>query len=125
MVLWPQVKLYFMIGLPGETDTDVLGIVETIEWLQRECRYGKHHLAVNVTISNFTPKAHTPFQWHSVSTSEFKQKQNMLKRAFKRLYMVRKSPVNSSLVSGLVFFNLKDALNCTGGITQASSVFFF
>lgn len=35
---WRQVKLYFMIGLPGETDADVLGIAETVEWLQRECR---------------------------------------------------------------------------------------
>ena len=36
---------------------------------------GRFHLAVNVTISNFTPKPHTPFQWHSVSTAEFKRKQ--------------------------------------------------
>lgn len=35
---WRSVKLYFMIGLPGETDADVLGIAETIEWLQKECR---------------------------------------------------------------------------------------
>ena len=70
-----QIKLYFMIGLPGETDADVLGIAETIEWLQRECRTGRWHLAVNVTISNFTPKPHTPFQWHSVSTAEFARKQ--------------------------------------------------
>jgi len=39
-----------MIGLPGETDADVMGIAETVEWLQRECRQGKWHLAVNVTI---------------------------------------------------------------------------
>ena len=72
---WRQIKLYFMIGLPGETDADVMGIAETIEWLQRECRQGKWHLAVNVTISNFSPKPHTPFQWHSVSTQEFLRKQ--------------------------------------------------
>ena len=41
---------YFMIGLPGETDEDVLGIAETIGWLQQEVRQGKWHLAVNVTI---------------------------------------------------------------------------
>lgn len=58
----PQVKLYFMIGLPGETDEDVLGIADTIRWLQRSCRQGPLHLAVHVTISNFTPKPHTPFQ---------------------------------------------------------------
>jgi hypothetical protein len=36
---WKQVKLYFMIGLPGETDEDVMGIVDTIQWIQRECRW--------------------------------------------------------------------------------------
>ena len=35
-------------GLPGETDEDVLGIAETIEWLQRECRTGRWHLAVRI-----------------------------------------------------------------------------
>lgn len=59
-----HVKLYFMIGLPGETDADVLGIAETVAWLQRECRRGRQHLAVSITVSNFTPKPHTPFQWH-------------------------------------------------------------
>jgi radical SAM superfamily enzyme YgiQ (UPF0313 family) len=72
---WRQCKLYFMIGLPGETDEDVMGIAETVEWLQRECRQGKYHLAVNVTISNFSPKPHTCFMWHSVATSEFLRKQ--------------------------------------------------
>ena len=32
---WRNVKLYFMIGLPGETDADVLGIAETVDWLQK------------------------------------------------------------------------------------------
>jgi radical SAM family uncharacterized protein len=67
---WDKVKLYFMIGLPGETDEDVLGIAETMRWLQRECgSRGRKRMSFNVTISNFTPKPHTPFQWHSVSKS--------------------------------------------------------
>lgn len=57
-----QVKLYFMIGLPGELDEDVLGIVDTVRWLQAECRNDRWFMAVHVTISNFTPKPHTPFQ---------------------------------------------------------------
>ncbi|MGI0482405.1 TIGR03960 family B12-binding radical SAM protein [Geminocystis sp. CENA526] len=80
---WNQVKLYFMIGLPGETDEDVIGIVETIKWLRQECRHlSNRRLDFNVTISNFTPKPHTPFQWHSVSTSEFMRKRNILKDEF-------------------------------------------
>lgn len=83
---WDKVKLYFMIGLPGETDADVLGIVETLYWLRRECSGPKRkRLDFNITISNFTPKPHTPFQWHSVSTTEFKRKQELLKDAFKPL----------------------------------------
>jgi radical SAM-linked protein len=83
---WNRVKLYFMIGLPGETDADVLGIAETIRWLQRECRgKGKKPLGFTVTISNFTPKPHTPFQWHSVSTAEFERKQSMLRQEFRTI----------------------------------------
>ncbi len=81
---WDRVKLYFMIGLPGETDVDVLGIVETVQWLQQECRQPQRRpLGMNLTISNFTPKPHTPFQWHSVSTAEFLRKQALLKEAFR------------------------------------------
>ncbi|AFZ48186.1 Protein of unknown function DUF2344 [Cyanobacterium stanieri PCC 7202] len=89
---WNQVKLYFMIGLPGETDEDVLGIVETVKWLRQECRHlSNKRLNFNITISNFTPKPHTPFQWHSVSTSEFLRKRDLLKDAF---YPVRGVKVN-------------------------------
>lgn len=87
---WDKIKLYFMIGLPGETDADVLGIAETVSWLQRECRgKGRKPLNFNLTISNFTPKPHTQFQWHSVSTTEFKRKQNLLRQEFRRIKGVK------------------------------------
>ncbi|QDL07643.1 B12-binding domain-containing radical SAM protein [Brasilonema octagenarum UFV-E1] len=87
---WDKIKLYFMIGLPGETDADVLGIAETVSWLKRECRAkGRRPLSFNLTISNFTPKPHTPFQWHSVSTAEFKRKQELLRQAFRRFKDVK------------------------------------
>jgi radical SAM-linked protein len=75
-----------MIGLPGETDADVLGIAETLRWLQRECTAkDRKRLGFTVTISNFTPKPHTPFQWHSVSTSEFERKQELLRQEFRTI----------------------------------------
>jgi radical SAM family uncharacterized protein/radical SAM-linked protein len=78
---WEKVKLYFMIGLPGETDLDIIGIAETVRWLRQECRVPKKKpLEFTITISNFTPKPHTPFQWHSVSTSEFLRKQKLLRQ---------------------------------------------
>ena len=87
---WSKVKLYFMIGLPGETDVDVVGIVDTVRWLRRECsQISNKRLNFNITISNFTPKPHTPFQWHSVSTSEFRRKQELLKSEFRRLRGVK------------------------------------
>ncbi|XGV96804.1 MAG: TIGR03936 family radical SAM-associated protein [Leptolyngbya sp. BL-A-14] len=83
---WEKIKLYFMIGLPGETDVDVVGIAETVRWLQQECSArGRKRPFFNLTISNFTPKPHTPFQWHSVSTAEFVRKQCLLQEEFRRL----------------------------------------
>ena len=79
-----KVKLYFMIGLPGETDADVLGIAETCRALQQQCG-DLGRLSLNLTISNFTPKPHTPFQWHSVSTAEFERRQQLLKGALRQL----------------------------------------
>jgi radical SAM-linked protein len=83
---WSKLKLYFMIGLPGETDVDILGIAETLRWLQRECSTkGRKPLSFTVTISNFTPKPHTPFQWHSVSMTEFERKQQILRQEFRQI----------------------------------------
>ncbi len=83
---WGRVKLYFMIGLPGETDVDVLGIAETVRWLRQSCTLqGRRPLTFNITISNFTPKPHTPFQWHSVSTEEFRRKQRLLRAEFSQM----------------------------------------
>ena len=79
-----RVKLYFMIGLPGESDADVQGIADTCRSLQQQCR-DLGRLELNLTISNFTPKPHTPFQWHSVSTAEFLRRQQLLRGALRGL----------------------------------------
>ncbi len=61
---WKLVKLYFMVGLPTETDEDIEAIADLaykVSGLRKEVKgmYGN----VNVTISPFVPKSHTPFQW--------------------------------------------------------------
>ncbi len=87
---WDKVKLYFMIGLPGETDADVIGIAETLALLLRECKpSSRRKLRLTVTISNFTPKPHTPFQWFRVDYGEIVRKQELLKREFRKLRGVR------------------------------------
>ncbi len=61
---WRRLKLYFMIGLPTETQQDVLAIPDLCETLLRNVRGGRGSaLQLNVTISPFVPKPHTPFQW--------------------------------------------------------------
>ena len=90
---WRNVKLYFMIGLPGETDADVLGIAETVDWLQKTVAGNKarkrDRLILTLTLSNFTPKPHTPFQWHSVSTEEFARRGALLKEALGKVPNVK------------------------------------
>jgi radical SAM family uncharacterized protein len=67
---WKRVKLYFLIGLPTETDEDTLGIVA----LAKQCvAIGKrYHNSVTVTASvgGFVPKVQTPFQWFGQNTIE-------------------------------------------------------
>jgi radical SAM family uncharacterized protein len=61
---WNHLKLYFMIGLPMETAADIAGIVETAKQVSRIGKEVRGRPAdVNVTISPFIPKPHTPFQW--------------------------------------------------------------
>ena len=101
---WQTVKLYFMIGLPGETDADVLGIAETVRWLQRECNSRKRRLRFNITVSNFTPKPHTPFQWHSVSTAEFRRRQQLLREALRPLRGIKTNlPLHIELMRDAAF----------------------
>src|SRR5512136_2195689 len=61
---WNVLKLYFMIGLPTETDEDLDGIVRLAnELFSRGRRFSKRHVQLNVSVSTFVPKPHTPFQW--------------------------------------------------------------
>ncbi|WP_395653863.1 TIGR03960 family B12-binding radical SAM protein [Phycicoccus elongatus] len=62
---WRQVKLYFMCGLPTETDEDVLQIAELAKKVIETGRKvsGRNDIRCTVSIGGFVPKAHTPFQW--------------------------------------------------------------
>ena len=62
---WRAIKLYFMIGLPGETDEDVDAIVDLAYDVSAQ-RGGKGG-DVNVAVSSFVPKPHTPFQWEPMA----------------------------------------------------------
>ncbi len=67
-----SVKLYFMCGLPGERPVDLDGIIEmseTIAQIGKEER-GRYP-RVTASVSNFVPKAHTPYQWNGMQTREY------------------------------------------------------
>ena len=56
---WQSVKLYFMVGLPHESDEDLDGIIGLIRKAPKWARGGK----ITASVSTFVPKPHTPFQW--------------------------------------------------------------
>ena len=85
---WNNIKLYFMCGLPGETNEDLDGIAEiarNIVETNREIKGGKGgRFNVTVSVSNFVPKSHTPFQWFAQNTQEeFTAKHEYLKEKLK------------------------------------------
>lgn len=88
---WKHIKLYFMIGLPTETDEDLDGIAEIAKKIVEIYRNsGKNgRFTVTVSVSNFVPKAHTPFQWAPQDTTEeFTRKHNYLTARLKPLKSV-------------------------------------
>lgn len=83
---WKKIKLYFMIGLPTETDEDIIGIAtlaKKVVDLYRQIK-GRGGVKVTVSVSCFVPKAFTPFQWFPQNTeAEFSRKQKLLKEHIK------------------------------------------
>ena len=84
---WNNVKLYFMLGLPTETDEDVLGIAELVyKVIQTWKEYAvnkKRGLRVHVATAYFVPKPHTPFQWEQqITPQEYLRRCRLLKSHF-------------------------------------------
>ncbi|MDI6688054.1 MAG: TIGR03960 family B12-binding radical SAM protein [Desulfobacterales bacterium] len=81
---WLVIKLYFMIGLPSETEEDLLAIVELVKRLRKiKARPGRDG-QINVSVATFIPKPHTPFQWASqISLSESREKIERLRANLK------------------------------------------
>ena len=84
---WNNVKLYFMLGLPTETDEDVLGIADlvykVIKTWQAHATNKKRGLRVHVATAFFVPKPHTPFQWEAqITQEEYLRRCKLLKSHF-------------------------------------------
>ncbi len=79
---WRSLKLYFMIGLPSETEEDVRGIAELSA---RVAAAAGGRLRVTASVSTFSPKPHTPFQWAGqLSLEETRVRQALLRRELGR-----------------------------------------
>ena len=84
---WNNVKLYFMLGLPTETDEDVLGIADLVykvikTWKENAVNK-KRGLRVHVATAYFVPKPHTPFQWEKqITPEEYLRRCRLLKDHF-------------------------------------------
>lgn len=78
---WTTIKLYFMIGLPTETEKDLLGIIDIVQKIADIGREFPGRKTINISLSPFIPKAHTPFQWDEmVSPDEILKKIRFIKR---------------------------------------------
>lgn len=79
---WKQVKLYFMMGLPTETDEDIIGIAKLAKKvvdLYTEIK-GRRGVKVTISVACFVPKPYTPFQWFGqLPIAEFERRQRLLK----------------------------------------------
>jgi hypothetical protein len=81
---WRHIKLYFMVGLPTETDEDVLAIAELgIKTYQLARRHGRAN-KVTISVGGFVPKPHTPFQWAAQDPpEEIRRKLALIRHAIK------------------------------------------
>jgi radical SAM family uncharacterized protein len=85
---WNSVKLYFMLGLPTETDEDVLGIADLANKVYQVWRDASPNrsrgVRITVSTSCFVPKPHTPFQWEAQNTQkEYMRKVNLLRETIR------------------------------------------
>jgi radical SAM family uncharacterized protein len=101
---WRRVKLYFLIGLPTETDEDVLGITRLAAACAEIGRRYHHNVTVTASVGGFVPKPHTPFQWFGQNTmEELRRKVAILRDAARgtRGLTIRWHDPEATMVEGL------------------------
>ncbi len=83
---WQLIKLYFMIGLPSETDDDIQGIIDLADRLRRLKKGRSRQDSIHVSITTFIPKPNVPFQWESqITQAESLEKIGKIRSAIMRL----------------------------------------
>ena len=80
---WRSIKLYFMVGLPTETISDIEAIVSLVRMIKN---IGKRRINIRINASTFVPKPHTPFQWVAqASPEELAARQQVLRAGLKKV----------------------------------------
>ncbi len=81
---WQTIKLYFMLGLPFESDADVTGMAGLINRIYAAVREHSGRTQINVSIAAFIPKPHTPFQWSGmIASEEFRRRLSIVRSMVK------------------------------------------
>jgi radical SAM family uncharacterized protein len=102
---WQRVKLYFLIGLPGERAVDLDGIVDMAETIARISReVTGRYKEVTASVSNFVPKPHTPYQWNGMQTREYLKWAGdyLRKRVRLKAVQVKQHNIETSLLEGIL-----------------------
>ncbi len=108
---WRQVKLYFMVGLPTETDEDVLQVADLARRVIAKGREvtGRNDIRCTVSIGGFVPKPHTPFQWaaqldHETTDHRLKKLRDVVRddKKFARAIGFRYHDGKPGIVEGLL-----------------------
>jgi radical SAM family uncharacterized protein/radical SAM-linked protein len=101
---WSKMKLYFILGLPTETDEDLDGIIALGAKAMRLGRAHHKNVTVTVSVSSHVPKPHTPFQWCAMdSLDEIERKQERLRQASRRYgFRFRRHDLRVSHVEAIV-----------------------
>jgi radical SAM superfamily enzyme YgiQ (UPF0313 family) len=106
-----QVKLYFLIGLPGERWEDIEGIVTLIEKMHNVFSKSKRAKKVTISVNTFIPKPFTPFQWSAMdSIDEIQRKRKYLNKKLKAMSGVQISPKSTKeeVLQGIFSLGGKD-----------------
>ena len=100
---WRVLKLYFMIGLPTETWEDLQGLIDLVKKIQKAARSVTPRLQINLGISTFIPKPHTPFQWAAQLTrEESRERIAFIQKALRgKTIQVKWNDPHQSLLEGL------------------------
>jgi radical SAM family uncharacterized protein len=102
---WQKVKLYFLIGLPGERRVDLDGIVDMAEKIARISKeVTGRYKDVTASVSNFVPKPHTPYQWNGMQTREYLREAGdyLRRRCRLKAVTIKQHDVETSLLEGLL-----------------------